>query len=113
MKKEAKRQTLLRKLKISMTEQQNAKVENQKIQNEQKKTDKVRAQELHDAPEAEKLRHLASQEARRQRIESESRRYEVNVQTRLDAKAKLRDDIISMHTKQRSEREEKDFMMRS
>ena len=113
MKKEAKRQTLLRKLKISMTEQQNQKMENQKIQVEQKKSDKIRAQELHDAPEAEKLRHLASQEARRQRIESESRRYEVNVQTRLDAKAKMREDIISMHTKQRADRDEKDLMMRS
>ena len=43
MKKEAKRQTLLRKLKISMTEQTNQKIENQKMQVAQKASDKIRA----------------------------------------------------------------------
>ena len=52
-------------MKVSMTEQNNQKLETQKIQIAQKITDKERAQELHDAPEDEKIRHLQDQEARR------------------------------------------------
>ena len=113
MKEDAKRKQILRQLKVSMTEQRNQRLETQKIKVAEKITDRERAQQLTAAPEDGKIKHLQDQEERRKRIENAAKGYELNVQTRLNAKAKARDEFTEKYSKQREQRDVEEDMRRS